>query len=118
MALSDREQRDILFYLGWPLKVLKSNSTHYQKTVVDRMKNLDDDIEAIIRDLLRKLKGIDENLEDARCRLAASKVDDITLNKDEIAMLNKERKRCRNELHRTIDIPVLTNDGSMANIVV
>lgn len=118
MALTDKQKNQVLYYLGWPLKTLITDSTHYQKTIADRFENLNTQIEDIVDDLLDKLEEIDKKLEKARCRLSASKVDDITLNKNEIQMLLKERRRCRNELHRILDIPVLVNDGQMVNVCV
>ena len=118
MALTDKDKHETLHYLGWPSKALVTNSTHYHKTIADRFEDLATEAEDIARRLLRQLQAIDSSLEEARCRLAASKVDDITLNKREIECLRSERRRYRNELHRVLDIPVLTNDGRNISVVV
>jgi hypothetical protein len=112
MALTDKEKNDSLYFLGWPLKALVADSTHYQKTIANRFDDINVDIERVTRQILEQLRKLDKELEEARCRLSASQVDDITLNKDEIKCLLKERRRYRNELSRTLDIPVLAADGS------
>ena len=114
---SDQERYDMIFYLGWPAKVLLSGSTHYQKTLNDRFLNLSEEAETIARRILKKLKKLDEKLEEAQCRFATSKVgggaNSIELNENERELLLKERKRCIRELSQTLDIPVNSMGGSV-----
>lgn len=118
MAFTDTEKNNIVYYLGWPAKTLVESSTHYQHVVNDRMINLSDAAETKTRSLLGELKKIDEKLEEARCRLSATKIGDITTNKDEIRMLKTERNRVIRELSRLLDIPTVKTGAYMADVVV
>lgn len=100
MALSQKQKTETLFYLGYPGLTIVQDSTHYSGIIDDRLEaaSVTPEICAMVIQLLKKIKNFDDCLEKAKCRLAASKVDNITMNKDEIMMLNKERRRCIKEL--------------------
>lgn len=118
MALNDTQKHNIIFYLGWPAKTLISGSTHYQKTVNDRLNNLDIPTESIVNKLITKLKDLDTKLDSAACRFSTEQVGDIKLNSDERRLLLQERRRVRDELSALVDIPVLSAGGVMANVTV
>lgn len=118
MALNRKQKIKSLFYLGWAAITIIPTSTHFNSVVNDRIDAAsdDDDISRLIKDLLEKLENIDECLEKAKCRLAASKVDNITMNKNEIHELNKERRRCIRELSDTLDVPIMRSGGSVVGV--
>ncbi len=111
MALTTAEQHDIIFFLGWPLKTLIQGSTHYETIVVNRLANLDSDIETRTRSLLAQLHLVDKALADARCRFSADQVDDIKLNREEANQLAKERRRYQKQLSQALDIPITGGDS-------
>lgn len=117
MALSVAEKHKVVFYLGWSGLTLVSNSTQYNSVINDRLRNLNDEIERIVRGLIARLEAIDAKLDSALCRLTASEVQDIVLNKDEIPMLKKERKRLLRELSDHLDIPVTKSSGTNVGVV-
>jgi len=117
MALTDKEKHNVIFYLGWSGLTLVSGSTQYNSVVNDRLGNLNVQIERIVRGLLTRLEAIDAKMEAATCRLSASEVDSIVLNKDELALLKKERMRIIRELSDHLAIPIEKSGGSQMNVV-
>lgn len=111
MALNDVEKNDVMFRLGWDLKVLIPTSTSFSNIIVDRLNNLSVPMENIVRGLLKRLKAIQDQMDDARCRITATKVDNITLNMNELDMLKKEFKRYVRELSDTVCIPIFRKGG-------
>lgn len=118
MALTDKQKDCVIFYLGWPAKTLVSGSTDYSKIIVDRLDGLSTDSEKRIKGILEKIEGIDTQLEEARCRASTSKVDNITLNPDEIRLLKSERNRCKKELSHFLDISIKCSGSNMGNIAI
>jgi len=118
MALNQNQKTRILFYLGWSGLTLVQSSTHFNSVVFDRINDNSEEesICRILRELLEKLEGIDQCLSEAKCRLAASSVDNIKTNPKEIDMLNKERRRCIRELADLIDVPILRSGGAMVGV--
>lgn len=100
MALSTKQRTEIIFHLGHPALILVEDSTFFSGIISDRLDAIsaNPDICKIALDLLKKIRHIDDCLEKAKCRLAASKVDNITMNDREIQQLLAERKRCIKEL--------------------
>lgn len=111
MALTTQEKHEIIYQLGWPGKTLIEGSTDYSKIVADRLANLNDAIEVIVRRLLARAKKLDEKLDEAVCRLSAKQVGDIHLNEDEILLLRKEKKAVLRELSDTVDVEMLRKGG-------
>ena len=118
MALSAQEKAKVVFYLGWSGLTIVTGSTQFNSVVNDRLNDSSDDgpIESRTRELLERLEGYDECLDEAKCRLSASKVQDITMNKDEIAQILKERKRVIRELSDHLDIPIVKSNSSMPSV--
>lgn len=118
MALSQDQKTQILFYLGWSGLTIVPDSTHFNSVVNDRIEGASEQppIEKIVKNLLDKLEDIDLKLEKARCRASTSKVDNITLNNDEIYLLLKERRRCIRELADILDIPIVRSGGAMVSV--
>lgn len=117
MALSQAEKHDVVYFLGWSGLTIVTGSTQYNSVVVDRLKNLTPDIERLVRGLLSRLKGIDQRLESALCRVSTKAVDNIQINDNEIPMLRKERMKLVRELSDYLDIPVEKSGGSVKTVV-
>lgn len=88
---TDNEKTTILFYLGWPGKTLKEGSQLFNRVVNDRLENIPDPVLKRTRTILKGLEAMDERLNCGADRLSASKIDDITMNEDEMDQLRKER---------------------------
>lgn len=111
MALSAKEKSKVVFYLGWSGLTLVADSTQYNSVVNDRLAITDTEICRIAKELLDKLAACDEQLQDAKCRLSASSVDNIKLNPREMDQIRKERLKCIRELSDHLDIPVVRSSG-------
>ena len=111
MALTDREKARTVFYLGWSGLTLEVGSTQFNSVVNDRLGVTNVEICRIVRALLEKLAACDEQLEEAKCRLAAQSVGDITMNPQEMNMIKKERLRCIRELSDHLAIPITRSGG-------
>lgn len=112
MALALAEKHKVIYYLGWSGQTIVAGSTQYNSVVDNRLsKNLNTQIESIVRGLLTRLETLDKRLDDAACRLSASEVDGITLNADEILKLKRERRRWMRELSQHLDIPLQQTDN-------
>jgi len=113
MALTAKQKSDVVFFLGWSGKSIVEASTNYNSQVADRLINLTTEIEAQVISLLGKLLSIDAKLESASCRLAATEVNGIKLNANEIHMLRTERKRLAKLLSSLLDIPYMGTTSSV-----
>lgn len=118
MALSDSEKHKVVFYLGWSGLTIVAGSTQYNSVVNNRLTNLNAEIENLVRGILDRLEMFDKKLDAAACRLSASEVQDIVLNKDEIRWLRSERKRLIRELSDHLDIPIEKSGGVNVAVVV
>jgi len=118
VALSDKQKHQIIRHLGWSAQTLIANSTQFNSVVNDRVSFLNTDLERIAKELSSCIDAIDEQLKDAHCRVSTSKVDNITINPDEIPMLKKEKRRLIRELSDHLDIPIVKSGGSMVGVVV
>ena len=118
MALTNKEQQCIVFYLGWPSKTLDVDSTHYSKIFGDRLLNLDSDAEVKIRNILTKIENIRAQLEDAACRFTTKKVDNIELREDEMEKLCALERKCVRWLSEYLDLPVMRKGGANVCLVV
>ena len=117
MALTDQIKNDVMFYLGYPGKVLVPSSTHFHRILVDRLDNLTPEIESRVGKTITRMKKLEEQFEDAACRFTASKVDGIVVNKNERSLLKAELNRYRNQLSELLDIPNRHKSGSQINVV-
>lgn len=120
MALTSQQKTDIVFYLGWSGLTLVSDSSHFSNIISDRIElaSTTTEICKIVKRILKKLENLDECLEKAKCRLAASSVDNITMNEREIEQLLKERKRCIRELSDLLDISVVKSSSRTLGVCV
>lgn len=118
MALTTKQKHDVIYYLGWPSKTLDVGSTHYSKIMNDRLNGLSDEGCDRVIDLLCKLQGIREQLDEARCRLTTSEVDKIKMNEHEVSRLWGLEKSWVCILSELTDIPVMRKSKSCVGLVV
>lgn len=118
MTLSATEQTQIIGFLGWPLKTLDVGSTHYNKTVVDRLNSLTTDAETLIRASLTRLNNLQTKYDASTSRVLVKQLGDIVLNTDEHVGLSKEYRRCLNDLAQLTDIPLLKRGGANIGVCV
>jgi len=105
-ALTDIEQSKILRFLGYPdwsnLAIAWGldfpTGVEPQYYVRDAFGRLTDEALELVRNDLRECEEIERQLSDARCRLKASKVGDITMNIDEIPYLRGELDHWKRQL--------------------
>ena len=117
MALSDKNKANALRYLGWQQNTIVSGKVHFNSVVNDRLSDLSSEGEKQVKGILTRLENIDTCLDEAKCRLAASSVDNVKMNKDEIYYLRKERTRWIRELSDSLDIPVMRSGGVNVGLV-
>jgi hypothetical protein len=117
MAFTATEKANIIFYLGYPAKTIVPDSTSYSNVIAGRLDNNSVDIETIARDLLAKIVTSRAEIELAKGRLKASKVEDITLNDREMRDRWKEDSKLCRMLGDHLDIPYCGN-SSMVGVVV
>jgi len=117
MSLSQREKSKVIFYLGWSGLTIVEGSTHFNSVVNDRISVDNDEICRIAKIMIGKLEKCDEQLDAAKCRLAASSVDGVKMNQHEISQLKKERLRCIRELSDHLDIPITKSGGMNRSVV-
>lgn len=112
MAFTTTEKNRIVRLLGWPSKVIVQTSTVYNSVVNDRL-SVETEAEAEVRTILDRILTLDERLESAICRVSTTEVDGVKLNREEIPMLRRERRRLIEELSEFLSIPNRSRIGSM-----
>ena len=113
MALTTKQKHRAIFHLGWSAQTLVEGSTQFNSVVNDRISFDNAEFDRIAKDLIECIDKVDEQLKEAQCRAATSKVDNITLNKDEIYILKKEKRRLIRELSDHTDIPIMKKGGNL-----
>ena len=88
----------------------------YNKILNDRLQNLPQDEENLLRSYINQVYSIEEQMNCAPTRLTATAVGDIKLNNDELMMLRKERKKIAREIAAHVDIPYLGVNGSNISV--
>lgn len=116
MALTPKEQSKIVQILGYGGKTIQVGSVIYNKILNDRLNQLPPDAEDLVRSYLLKITNIESKMDAATCRLSASKVDDITLNKDELPLLRAERRKIGREVADFLDIPYVARGGANMSV--
>lgn len=105
MAFTSTEKATILYYLGYPAKVVDINSLEYNSMVNSRFENYPVDGEPIVRDLLTQIAALKAALTKAQCTMGTKQVGDIHLNPDMVGSnLKKELKRLYTELSEMMNI--------------
>jgi hypothetical protein len=117
VALTAAQQNSVVFYLGYPGKILIVGSTHYDQTVVTRMQALDANTELQVESLLTQIAAVRVKITASTSRMLVRKVGDIELNSGEHEALGRENKRLLRDLSVLLDIPCLTGSGRNVNMV-
>ena len=118
MALDQTTKSKIVFFLGYPGKVLIASSTHYNKIVNDRMENLDAFIEAQVATLITDIETTRAKLVTTQNKGNVKQVGDIVFDTDRSrSMVTKEYQRYLKELSCLLDLPIVCKRNS-ANISV
>ena len=116
MALDSETKNKIVYYLGYPGKVLIPTSTHYNSIVNDRLLNLNSFIEDQVDDILAEVLVARTNLNNAPNSFKVKQVGDIHFNVDDgKSLASSEYRRLLKELSRLLDIP-LRGSGNNVNI--
>lgn len=116
MALDTEQKHNILFHLGHSAKSIIVGSTDFSQILLDRMNNLNDDVETIIDRLLTDLDAVRDKMIAGQDIVKAKRVGDIELNNNEINVLRGEYRRLGRELSELLDIPY--NRGGGRNVSV
>ncbi len=118
MSLSSETKHQILFFLGYPGKILIEDSTHFNRIVSNRLENLNIYIENQIEDLLAKIVVNRQNLVNTQVKGNVKSIGDIHLDTTRSrSMVDKEYKRCLKELSCLLDIDIVCkSNGSSINV--
>ena len=118
MALTETQQHDVIFYLGWPGKTLVTSSTHYNKVIADRLTNLNTNTETQVTGLLAEIVALRTKYGASTSRMLVKKVGDIELNTDEHHTLGREYRRVLRDLSQLLDIPLKKGGGMTIGLCV
>jgi len=105
MAFTDTEKAEVLYYLGYPAKVIDPDSLEYNSLVNSRLVNFPEDFEAFVRKIVVDIKELEAQLKKSQCTMGTKQVGDIVLNPDKVASnLKREFKRLLMELSEVTNI--------------
>ena len=112
-ALTPDIQERVIFYLGYPSKILRDNSTHFNRILNNRMTNLSDFGVQRVKELVDKIEDartkLDQTPEDAH----VSSIDEISLDTSmAVTNIQKQYTRYVKELSSFLDIPIRKNNGA------
>lgn len=105
--LTAEEIERCVFFLGYPAKVLRKDSTHYNRIIVRRFENISEITVARVKELIDLIDIARINLDKTQLDGHVANVDEISLDTSR-AVSNVERQyyRYRKELSYTLDIPI------------
>lgn len=109
--LSPEDQADVVFFLGYPGKILVPQSTDYNGILANRLLDMSVQVENQIATQLVKIRTVRLRIESSTKRMLASQVGDIKLNENEHPLLQKEQKRLLRELGDLTGIPYCKSGG-------
>lgn len=118
LSLTNQDQADVIYYLGWPGLTIVPEAMDYNNTIMYRLTTLSDPMVLQVKMLLKRLKGYDEKIDGASVRLSAKQIGDIILRDDEVYLLKKERRRAQRELSKLLDISLRAPSGFMMSVIV
>lgn len=118
MALSSTQKYCVINYLGWAAKTLQVGSTHYSKTIDDRLSTLPAEAEPKVLEYLDQMEKIRGQIEEAQCRLSASQIGDIRTNEFEIEKLRAQESYWLRRLSEWVDIPIVRSSGRNMGLTV
>ncbi len=111
--LSLETKNSVVYYLGYPGKVLVPGSTHYQSIVNSRMNNLDTYTMDRVETLLEEIAATRTKLSATQSKGNVKKIGDIELDTARgSSFVKNEYRRLLNELSSILDIPNYNASGS------
>lgn len=117
MALTSKEQNKVVQLLGYGGKTIQAGSVIYNKILNDRLHQLPTDTEELVRAYLQQIQAIEAQMFQAPARLAASMIDDIKMNHQELQMLRSERRKIAKEIAAELDIPYVNQSGMNVGMI-
>jgi hypothetical protein len=113
MALTDDEKTEAVVYLGYSSRTVIPGTTEYSKIISDNLTNLGDFGERRVKKFLKRVRDVDEKIEQATERLSVTQVDDFKLNEDEIQKLRSVRKSYVKEISTVTNIPSVRSSSGV-----
>ena len=111
--LDDQDRADVVFYLGYPAKIVNENSTHYSGIYDDRMNRLAPATVARVKELLALIKETRTQLDNTRADSHVNRVGEIGLSPQYVSTnIRAQYNRYIGELSRILDIPSITGQGT------
>lgn len=102
----------IVFLLGYPAKVLVSDSTHYNDVIAQRFRNLKQVTVDRVTELLALIDETRTNLDDTRSDANVSGVGEISLDpRLSDKYIYKQYRRYIRELSNMLDVPIRSSGG-------
>lgn len=117
MALTSTEKNKIVQLLGYTGKTLQPGSVIYNKILNDRLDNMLQDSEDLVRSYLAQIAALEAQIFSAPARLQAEKIDGIVVNRRELEDLRKERKKIAREIADHVDIPYMGRGPNVSRVV-
>ncbi len=118
MALTSLEKTKIIQLLGYGAKTIQVGSVIFNKVLNDRLDNIPDDAETIVREYLAKIEKNEDQIASETARMGVIQIDDIKLTDSGALSVRGERKRWSKELALFLDIPMSGGgSGNMVSVV-
>lgn len=117
--LTQEEIEKCVFFLGYPSKVLREKSTHYNRIVINRFKNISQETATRVQELIVLIETARTNLDKTQLDAHVANIDEISLDTSR-AVSNVERQyaRYRKELSYTLDIPIRRHGSGGGRLLV
>lgn len=110
--LTAEAQDEVVFYLGYPAKVLVKDSTHFNRILQERLEDLSVETISRVSSLLALIKETRTKLDATRDDSNVNKVGEIGLDpKYADKYIQKNYKRYVRELSETLDITIRGTSG-------
>lgn len=101
------QRADVVFFLGLPAKIIVSDSTHYNRIVENRFKNVDQSTVDRVDELITLIKETRTKLDNTRDDANVSQVGEIGIDPNLADhYILKQYKRYIRELSVVLDIPI------------
>ena len=105
--LSQQQQTEVAFYLGYPNKILQPDSTNYNQIFVNYLHNISDEALARVGELLELIKGMRKQLDQTSVDAHVTGIDELSFDaRAKIDNVQRQYKRYIYELANTLDIRV------------
>jgi hypothetical protein len=118
VPLSSAEQVKVVQLLGYGAKVVQAGSVIYDKVMNDRLASMLPEEETLTRQYLAQIAVLEGIINAAPARLAASAIDGLKMNHEEIGQLRSERRKQAKELATVLDIPYIMPGGRNVGLTV